>query len=71
MGLPVTPLQCQCLVRFDDRSGQPDETQANNHPKTNKKETTKELGNPLLTDSVRVSSEIPEWQKEHSMIWCL
>ena len=41
----------------DDRSGQPDETQANQIPKTNKKETTIERGNPL-------DSEIPEWLQE-------
>ena len=41
----------------DDGSGQPDETQANKIPKTNKKETTIERGNPL-------DSEIPEWLQE-------
>ena len=41
----------------DDRSGQPDETQANQIPKTNKKETTIERSNPL-------DSEIPEWVQE-------
>ena len=41
----------------DDGSGQPDETQANQIPKTNKKETTIERGNPL-------DSEIPEWLQE-------
>ena len=44
----------------DDRSGQPDETQANEIPKTNKKETTIERGNPLCSDD----SEIPEWLQE-------
>ena len=40
----------------DDRPGQPDdETQANKNPKTNKKETTTERGNPCD------DSEIPEW----------
>ena len=39
----------------DDRSGRPDETQANKIPKTTKKETTIERGN-LCDDS-----EIPEW----------
>ena len=39
----------------DDRSGQPDETQANKNPKTNKKETTIERGDPLCSDD----SEIP------------
>ena len=41
----------------DDGSGQPEETQANKIPKPNKKETTKERGNPL-------DSEIPEWLQE-------
>ena len=44
----------------DDRSGRPDETQANKTPKTNKKETTIERGNPLCSDD----SEIPEWLQE-------
>ena len=41
----------------DDRSGRPDETHANKRPKTNKKETTIERGNPLC-------SEVPEWLQE-------
>ena len=41
----------------DDRSGQPEEIQANEIPKTNTKETTIERGNPL-------DSEIPEWLQE-------
>ena len=44
----------------DDRSGQPDETQANENPKTNQKETTIERGNPLCSDD----PEIPEWLQE-------
>ena len=45
----------------DDRSGKPDdETQANETPKTNKKETTIERGNPLCSDD----PEIPEWLQE-------
>ena len=32
--------------------------------KTNKEETTIERGDPLLTGSVRASSEIPEWLQE-------
>ena len=45
----------------DDRSGQPDdETQANEIPKTNKKETTIERCNPLCSDDL----EIPEWLQE-------
>ena len=42
----------------DDRSGQPDETQANKIPKPNKKETTIERGNSCG------DSEIPEWLQE-------
>ena len=41
----------------DDGSGQLDETQANKIPKPNKKETTRERGNPL-------DSEILEWLQE-------
>ena len=41
----------------DDRSGQPDETQANKIQKPYKKKTTRERGNPL-------DSEIPEWLQE-------
>ena len=49
----------------DDRSGRPDDTQANKTPKTNKKGTQDgTVRNPLSTDSVRVSSEIPEWLQE-------
>ena len=47
----------QVCNSVDDRSGQPDETQANEIPKTNKKETTIERGNPC-------DSEIPEWLQE-------
>ena len=47
----------QVSTSVDDRSGQPEETQANNPQKTNKKETTIELGNPLY-------SEIPVWLQE-------
>ena len=41
----------------DDGSGQPEQTQANKIPKTNKKRTTIERGNPL-------DSEISEWLQE-------
>ena len=44
----------------DDRSGRPDETQANKIPKPNKKETTTARGDPLCSDN----SEIPEWLQE-------
>ena len=41
----------------DDRSGRPDDTQANKIPKTNKKESKKEQSDSL-------NSEIPEWLQE-------
>ena len=41
----------------DDRSWRPDETQANKTPKTTKKKTPIERGNPS-------DSEIPEWLQE-------
>ena len=47
----------QVSTSVDDRSGQPDETQANKTLKTNKNETTIQRGNPL-------ESEIPEWLQE-------
>ena len=43
---------------IDDRSGKPEEIQANEIPKTNKKETTIERGNPCG------DSEIPRWLQE-------
>ena len=42
----------------DDRSGQPDETQANKTQKQNKKETTIERGNPLYSEIPRVAARI-------------
>ena len=51
----ISPVQVSILV--GDRSGRPDETQANKIQKPNKKETTIERGNPL-------DSEIPEWLQE-------
>ena len=54
----ISPVQVSNSV--DDRSGRPDETQANKNPKTNKKETTVERGDPLCSDD----SEIPEWLQE-------
>ena len=56
----ISPVPVSELV--DDRSGRPDETQANKIPKTNKKETTIERGDPLCSDN----SEIPEWLQEFS-----
>ena len=55
----ISPVPMSNLV--DDGSGQPDEIQANKNPKTNKKETTIERGNPL-------DSEIPEWLQEFKEI---
>ena len=51
----TSPVQVSTSV--DDRSRQPDETQANKIQKQNKKKTTIERGNPL-------NSEIPEWLQE-------
>ena len=52
----ISPVPVSILV--DDRSGQPEEIQANKIPKTDKKETTIERGgNPC-------DSEIPEWLQE-------
>ena len=50
-----SPVPVSNLV--DDRSGKPEETQANKNPKPNKKETTIERCNSL-------DSEIPEWLQE-------
>ena len=52
----ISPVPVSNLV--DDRSGKPEEIQANEIPKTNKKETTIERGNPCG------DSEIPEWLQE-------
>ena len=52
----ISPVPVSELV--DDRTGKPVETQANEIPKTKKKETTIERGN-LCDDS-----EIPEWLQE-------
>ena len=54
----ISPVPVSQFV--DDRSGRPGETQATKIPKTNKKETTIERGNPLCSDD----SEIPEWLQE-------
>ena len=53
--IDISPVQASTSV--DDRSGRPDETQANKLPKTNKKETTIARDGPLC-------SEIPEWLQE-------
>ena len=51
----ISPVPVSELV--DDRSGKPEEIQANETPKTNKKETTIGRGHPC-------DSEIPEWLQE-------
>ena len=56
----ITPVPVSELV--DDRTGEPVETQANEIPKTNKKETTIERVN-LCDDS-----EIPEWLQEFEIL---
>ena len=72
----ISPVPVSELV--DDRSGKPEEIQANEIPKTNKKETTIERGNPLLIKPIKLrrpkepqterrdpcDSEIPEWLQE-------
>ena len=58
----ISPVPVSELV--DDRSGKPEEIQANKIPKTNKKETTIERGDPLCSDD----SEIPEWLQEFRKI---
>ena len=52
----ISPVPVSELV--DDRSGKPEGIQANKTPKTNKKETAIERGNPCG------DSEIPEWLQE-------
>ena len=51
----ISPVHVSSTV--DDRSGRPDDNQANKTQKPNKKETTIERGNPLYSD-------IPEWLQE-------
>ena len=49
----------------DDRSGQPDRTQANKIQTPNKKEITIERRDPLLKErGDPLHSEIPEWLQE-------
>ena len=52
----MTPLQC-LSTKVDDRSGRPDDNQANKNPKPNKKESKKAQTDPLC-------SEIQEWLQE-------
>ena len=51
----VSPVHVSTTV--DDRSGRPDDNQANKHPKTNEKESKRERSDSLC-------SEIPEWLQE-------
>ena len=51
----ISPVTVSTTV--DERSGRPDNNQANKNPKPNKKEPTIERGDPLY-------SEIPEWLQE-------
>ena len=51
----ISPVHVSTTV--DDRSGRPDDTQANKNPKPNKKESNKEQNDSLC-------SEIPEWLQE-------
>ena len=69
----TSPVQVSNSV--DDRSGQPDRTQANNPQKTNFKETTTELGNPLYSEipegllelrEILVDDEIPSQRDSHA-----
>ena len=62
----IFPVQVSNSV--DDRSGRPDDTQANKTPKTNKKEPKMERCDPLLTESGRASSEILEWLQEFRVV---
>ena len=55
----ISPVHVSTTV--DDRSGRPDDTQANKNPKANKKESKKEQSDPLY-------SEIPEWLQEFKEI---
>ena len=56
----ISPVHVSTSV--DDRSGRPDDNQANKNQKTNKKEPKREQSDPL-------NSEIPEWLQEFRKIW--
>ena len=62
-------------TNVDDRTGQPVVDQANHIPKTNKKETKIERGNPLCSDTPEclqefrenlVDDEVPEREDSHA-----
>ena len=56
----ISPVHVSTTV--DDRSGRPDDTQANKTPKPNKQESKKEQSESLC-------SEIPEWLQEFRKNW--
>ena len=58
----VTSHQYPVSTAVDERSGRPDDNQANKNPKPNKKESKKGERDPLC-------SEIPEWLQEFREIW--
>ena len=58
----ISPVTVSTTV--DERSGRPDIDQVNKNPKPNKKEPKREQSDPLLIDSGRASSAIPEWLQE-------
>ena len=58
----ISPVHVSTTV--DDRSGRPDDNQATENPKNNKKESKREQNDPLFIDSGRASSEILEWLLE-------
>ena len=60
MGIAVTFLQCQCLIRLMIDQGDLMKPKPTKNPKTKKKETTIERGNPLCSDD----PEISEWLQE-------
>ena len=64
IGLGVTSLQCKCRIRLMIDQGDLMIPKPVKPQKQIKKEPKMERCDPLLTDSVRVSSEIPEWLQE-------
>ena len=60
--LRATSLQCKCQIRLVIDQGDLMEPKPTNSQKTNKKETTIELGDPLY-------SEIPQWLQEFRDNW--
>ena len=56
------------MMRLEKETEKPVVNQANKITKTNRKELKTERGNPLVADSGRASSEIPEWLQEFKEI---